>query len=84
MVNQKNIYITREQGKVGSSDRFEDDKKRLDLEKSNEGVYVCKGRPQGFYPIYLPQDSVLSKIIIFAEHKRSLHGGVAIKMSHVR
>ena len=46
--------------------------------------FICKGRLQGFYPIYLPQDSVLSKKVIFAEHKRSLHGGVALTMSHVR
>ena len=66
--------------KVVSSDRFEDDKKRLNLEKNDEGVYICKG----FYPIYLLQDAVLSKKVIFAEHKRSLHGGVAIIMSQVR
>ena len=41
-------------------------------------------RLQGFYPLYLPQYSVLSKKVIFAEHKRSLHGGVALTMSHVR
>ena len=67
-MNQKKFYIKREYEKIVSSDRFEDDKKRL----------------QGFYPIYLPQDSVLSKKVIFAEHKRSLHGGVALTMSHVR
>ena len=33
---------------------------------------------------YLPQDSVLSKKVIFAEHERSLHGGVAMTISHVR
>ena len=65
--------------KVVSSDRFEDDKKRLNLEKNDEGVYICKG----FYPIYLLQDAVLSKKVIFAEHKRSLHGGVAMTMPHV-
>ena len=85
LANQKNFYIKREQEKVVRSDRFEDDKKRLiNLEKNDDGVYICKGRLQGFYPIYLPQDSVLSKKIIFAEHKRSLHGGVAMTMSHVR
>ena len=83
-MNQKKFYIKREQEKVVSSDRFEDDKKRLNLEKNDEGVYICKGRLQGFYPIYLPQDSVLSKKVIFAEHKRSLHGGLALTMSHVR
>ena len=43
-----------------------------------------QGKIHGFYPIYLPQDSVLSKKVIFAEHERSLHGGVAMAMSHVR
>ena len=74
LVNQKKLYHKREQEEVVSSDRFEDDKKRLNLEKNDEEVYICKGRLQGFYSIHLPQDSVLSKKVIFAEHKRSLHG----------
>ena len=84
LVNQKKFYIKREQEKVVSGDRFEDDKKRLNLEKNYEGVYISKGRRQGFYPIYLPQDPVLSKKVIFEEHKRSLHGGVVMTMSHVK
>ena len=54
LINQKKFYIKRDQDKVVSSDIFEDDKKRLNLEKNEEGVCICKGRPQGFYPIYLP------------------------------
>ena len=45
------------------------------MEKNDEGIYICKGRLQGFYPIYLVQDSVLSKKVTFAELKRSFHGG---------
>ena len=60
LVNQKTSEIS-EQEKVVSSDRFEDDKERLNLEKNDEAVYICKGRLQGCYPIYLSQDSVLSK-----------------------
>ena len=74
LVNQKKFYIKREQEKVVSSDRFEDNKKILNLEKYDEGVYICKGRLQGVYPICLTQDSVLSKKVIFTEHKRSLIG----------
>ena len=33
---------------------------------------------------YLSQDSVLSKKLIFAEHERSFHEGVATTMSHVK
>ena len=80
LVNQKKFYIKGKQEKVVSSDRFQDGKNRLNLEKNYEGVYIGKGRLQVFYPIYLPQDSVLSKKVFFAEHKRSLHGGVAMAM----
>ena len=44
---------------------------------NDETVCICKARLQGFYPIYLPQDSVLDKNVIFTEYKRSLHRGVA-------
>ena len=50
LVNQKKIYIKREQEKIVSSDRFEGGKKRLNLGKNDKGVYKCKGKLQGFYP----------------------------------
>ena len=59
LLNQKKLCIKREQKKVASSDRFDDNEKRLNLEKNDDIIYVCKGRLQGFYPIYLPQDLVL-------------------------
>ena len=52
LVNQKKIYIKREQEKVVSTDRFKDDKKRLNLEKNDEGVCISKGRIQRFYSTY--------------------------------
>ena len=61
--------------KVVSSHLFEDHIKKLNPEKNDEPVNICKG---------IPQDSVLSKEVIFAQHKRSLDGGVAITMSHVK
>ena len=84
LVNQKKFHINREQEVVASGDRFEDDQNRLNLKKNDQGVYICKRRLQVFYPIYLTQDSVLSKKVIFAEHPRPLHGGVAMTMSHIR
>ena len=53
------FYITVGQEKEAYSDRFKIIKKRLNLEVDDKGVYICKGRLQGFYPIYLLQDSVL-------------------------
>ena len=43
-----------------------------------------QGKTPRILSYYLPQDSVLSKKVVFAEHKRSLHGGVAMTISHVR
>ena len=50
LLNQKKVYIKREQEKLVSSDRFEGGKKRLNLGKNDEGVYKCMGKLQGFYP----------------------------------
>ena len=60
------------------SKKFRINEKRLDLQQNNEGIYVCKGRIEGAYPIYLPNESLLSEKIIFAAHKNTLHGGVLI------
>ena len=60
LVNQKKNFIKHEQKKLASSERFEDDRKRLNLKKNDEGVYICKGKLQGFYPVYLPRDSILT------------------------
>ena len=43
-----------------------------------------QGNTSRVLSIYLPQDSVLSKEVIFAQHKRSLDGGVAMTMCHVK
>ena len=51
---QKEFYFKCEQEKLAGGDRFEDDKRGLNLEKYDEGVYICKERFEGFYPIYLP------------------------------
>ena len=43
-----------------------------------------QGNTSRVLSFYLLQNSVLSKRVIFPEHKRSLHGGVVITISHVR
>ena len=39
LVNKKEIYIKCQQEKVANSDRFEDDKKRVNVTKNAEGTY---------------------------------------------
>ena len=66
------------------SEKFKINEKRLDIQQNSEGIYVCKGRIESAYPIYLPNESLLSEKIIFAAHKNTLHGGVLMTMTNVR
>ena len=59
--NATTIWVKREQQWFQSTDEFAMDKKKLNLGKDNDGVYVCYGRIQGAYPRYLPSKSPLSE-----------------------
>ena len=58
------------------SEKLKINEKRLDLQQNSEGIYKCKGRIEGAYLIYLPNESLLSKKTIFGADKNTLHRGV--------
>ena len=64
------------------SEKFKINEKRPDLQQNSEGIYVCKGRIEGTFSIYLPNKSLLSDQI-FAAHKNTLYGGVLMTMTNV-
>ena len=39
---------------------FQEDQQRLNLQKNADGLYECRGRILGDYPIYLPYDALFS------------------------
>ena len=82
--NQLKFLIKRAQGDGENSDQFKEHSQRLNLQKNEEGIYVCKGRIQGDYPIYLPSNHLLSLKIVERAHLCTLHGGVGLTMSKVR
>ena len=84
IAQRKKFWIKSEQQKVQHSEKFKINEKRLDLQQNNEGIYICKGRIEGTYPIYLPNESLLSEKIIFVAHKNTLHRGVLMTMTNVR
>ena len=47
-------WIKREQERYSVTERFLEDQQSLNLQKNDEGIYVCRGRVQGHYPVYLP------------------------------
>ena len=64
-------------------EKFQQDRKSLNLVQNTEGIYECRGRIQGSYPIYLPKESLLTKKIIWVAHKKTIHGGVTFTVSNI-
>ena len=76
--------ILREQQRIENNEKFESDKERLNLQKNEAGIFICKGRIIGDYPVYLPVRSFLTGKIMEHCHLRTLQGGVDITMTEVR
>ena len=65
-------------------ERFSEDQQRLNLQKNADGLYECRGRIQGDYPIYLPDDALFSKRLVLHAHLQTLHEGVSLTMAKIR
>jgi hypothetical protein len=81
---QLKFLIKRAQEDGENSVQFKEHSQRLNFQKNEEGIYVCNGIIQGFYPIYLPSNHLLSLKIVECAHPYTLHGGVGLTMSKVR
>ena len=54
---------------------------RLNLQKNEQGLFECRGRIQGDYPIYLPDDDLFSEKLLTSAQENTLHGGVSLTMA---
>ena len=66
---QEKLCIKREQRKLEHSEDIEERKKQLNLQLNCEGIYECRGRIKGIYPIYLLSSSALSDKKIMSAHR---------------
>ena len=71
---QIGVWVKRVQAAYLKTEQFEEDKLRLNLQKNSRGLYECRGRIQGDYPIYLPPNSILSEKMVMAAHRRTYNG----------
>lgn len=55
------FWIRRVQDRGQTARKFEVDKLELNLQTNERGLYECRGRIQGDYPIYLPDEDVYSE-----------------------
>ena len=81
---QTKVWVKRVQQRNEETETFKEDRQKLNLQKNDEGIYVCKGRIQGHYPVYLPDNELFSEKIVAHAHKLSCHGGVGMTMAKYR
>ena len=81
--DQMRFLVKRAQTESETLETFKSDLSRLNLQKNDEGLYVCKGKIQGEYPVYIPAKHVLSEMVVKQAHLRTVHGGVGLIMSKV-
>eukprot|EP00794_Sanderia_malayensis_P016265 gene16265-biopygen13818 len=81
---QIQLWVKREQKTVAETEAFKQDRLRLNLQQTSDGIYICQGRIQGVYPVYLPMNRVFSEKLVMDAHLRTLHGGVGLTMTEVR
>ena len=77
-------WIKRVQRSYHETEQFEEDKLRLNLQLNSNGLYECRGRIQGSFPLYIPPKSVLSQKMLQDAHIVTLHGGVGLTMTMIR
>ena len=70
------FFIRKAQEQHETTDEFKKDQLSLNLQRNSSGVYECRGRIQGSYPLYLPPTYQITEKIAFQAHIRTLHGGV--------
>ena len=84
MSAQELFWIKRAQRQGLSDIHFQADKEQLSLELNADGVWECRGRIQGEYPVYLPDSVLYTAKVVQRAHVTTLHGEVGLTMAKVR
>jgi hypothetical protein len=66
------------------TEQFKNEQLRLNLQRNVNGLFECRGKIQGLYPIYVPPSALLSEKMIEDPHVQTLHGGVGLTMAQLR
>ena len=67
-----------------TKDPFERTKVHLNIQPNPNGIFECRGRIDGEYPVFLPCSSSFTTKLVERAHLSTLHGGVAMTMAKVR
>ncbi|CAB4028999.1 Hypothetical predicted protein, partial [Paramuricea clavata] len=77
------FWVKRVQGRNEATNTFHDDRLRLNLQRNNDSVYECRGRLQGQYPTYLPDQDVSIEVKDVTEQLTSMCEVAAIDSINV-
>ena len=59
-IDRRRKYLIKQvQREMEHSEKFIDNQKILNLHKNWEGIYECRSRIEGAYPVYIPSESIL-------------------------
>ena len=64
--------------------RFEADQLRLNLQLNDQQTLECRGRIDGEYTMYLPDNHPFTTSLVEQAHISTLHGGVGMTMAKIR
>ena len=79
-----NFWIKKTQDQGRNSQKFDEDRVRLNLQENEEHILECRDRIQGEFPVYLHDANIFSEKLVADAHKKTLHGGVGYTMSNIR
>ena len=82
-VQRQHLFWTK-RAQRSLDDKVTEDKQRLGLEENDEGIFECRGRIQGHYPVYLPDTHPYTVKLVEDAHRCTLHGGVGLTMARIR
>ena len=81
---REKFWLKRAQLDVVNTTEFSEDQLRLNLQKKEDGLFECRRRIQGEYPIYVPGDHVSARKLVEEVYLKTLHGGVGMTMAGIR
>ena len=76
-------WIKRIQNEYLKDMKIEDEKAKLQLDKSQSGILLCRGQIQGNHPIYIPPNNEFAEKLVMNAHLKTLHGGVVSTMTNI-
>ena len=78
------MWVRKSQKSFECDPKFQKHRNQFKLQREERVVYVCRGRVQGMYPIYLPTDAKFTELLVRNAHLATLHGGVGLTLTIVR